>query len=375
MNESEKYLLQRLPELLVPQPEGFREVVTISAPQQASRRHNVQTLANNRLLRIPADHREHLSQIEVNIRVDASQIARLAGVWVRRVKQDKVDLGILRNDRLQIRRIGQHQADIRVSKTRMQLQRLANPRSDLGSLEQIQRLQNQPVIQWLVVDAIRAGLPENPRQRVHHSLRLVLLDIQTRAIAHHRLEPHHCGVCDGLRDLLAEGLLELAKRLLRLDARRQRRRQRREDLLGHGLDAHDALGLGDGELVVPVERLDVVFGKEVVKQQHLRAVQATTNQVVVVSLDPLVPGCLHGGPFGSAAVQVCELVGRAQQGQGRDRVLQGWAMGFRCYLLKGILGIVGGSLVRENVMGMVIDKRVGLDQMSKRVEGHDEEER
>lgn len=124
--------------------------MTISAPQQASRRHNVQTLANNRLLRIPADHREHLSQIEVNIRVDASQIARLAGVRVRRVKQDKVDLGILRNDRLQIRRIGQHQADIRVSKTRMQLQRLASPRSDLGSLEQIQRLQNQPVIQRLV---------------------------------------------------------------------------------------------------------------------------------------------------------------------------------------------------------------------------------
>ena len=234
--------------------------MTIGAPQKTRRRNNVQALSDDGFLSIPANHGKDFTKIKVSIGINAGQIARLTGVWVGRMEQHKVDLGVLRNHRLQICRVCQHKAEVCISQTGVQLQWLVNVGRRLGRLEQVEGLQHDPVVQRLVLHAERAGLlPKSAGQSIQHSLGLWLRDIQPGAIADDGLEPHHGGVRDGLVDLLAEGLTQLVQ--LALFRSTRFRHRGREDLLSHRLDADNPLGLGAGKLIMPVKRFHVLFGQ------------------------------------------------------------------------------------------------------------------
>lgn len=100
-----------------------------------------------------------------------------------------------------------------------------------------------------------------------------------------------------------------------------------EDLGREGLDPDDALGLGDGEPVVPVERLNVAVRQEIVQKEGVGSLQTAADQALVVAPHPLLAGGFDGSPVGRAVVEAGQLGGSPQRRQGVDCVLQRRALG------------------------------------------------
>ena len=96
-------------------------------------------------------------------------------------------------------------------------------------------------------------------------------------------------------------------------------------------------------------------------------VQTTTDQVIVVTLNTLVPSGLYGIPVGRAAIELGQLVGSTEQGQSRGGILQSSPVSFRSNLFKWVLGVIAGGLAVEDVVGVVVNEWVSLNQMSEGV--------
>lgn len=125
------------------------------------------------------------------------------------MEQHKVDVWEAGDDGLQIGRVGQDQADIRVPQPGVQLQRLGDGSRALCSAQDLERAQDEPVVERLILDATGAPrLTGSARKRLENSVVLGLLHVQPGPVADDRLVADDVGVCDRRHDHFLEALLE-----------------------------------------------------------------------------------------------------------------------------------------------------------------------
>lgn len=199
--------------------------MAVGAPRQFLGWAELQCVSDDFLLTVGADHREDFSDVEVDIFIDAGEVASFAGEGVAGVEEHNRELRILFDEGLEICRVGEAKTDVVVAEAGVELQRFSVLGSAYAFLNQVGCHVQEKGIQEVVLQS--SGFPAQvptyercPRLVAFGSVTRKLLErrnCQSSSIANDGFESHDFRIRDGSRhsgaELLQHGGCEDGPRL------------------------------------------------------------------------------------------------------------------------------------------------------------------